>query len=102
MSRTYIKNPERRDRMLLLNAFAISLMTLLGAVGGSMGFDRLVKANTGKYRTHSLFRQGCLYYRADTKDATSAIAPTHPPIYPDAYSATDCEERPRYGLLAMA
>lgn len=62
MSHTHIKNPERRDRMFLLNAFAILLMTLLGAAGESLGFDRLLKANTVKYRTHSLFRQGCMYY----------------------------------------
>lgn len=63
MSHTHIKNPERRDRMLLLNAFAIFLMTLLGAAGESLGFDGLLKANTVKYRTLSLFRQGCMYYR---------------------------------------
>ena len=62
MSHTHIKNTERRDRMLLLNAFAIFLMTLLGAAGESLGFDRLLKANTVKYRTHSLFRQGCMHY----------------------------------------
>ena len=62
MSQTHIKKPERRDRLFLLNAFAIFLMTLLGAAGESLGFDRLLKANTVKYRTHSLFRQGCMYY----------------------------------------
>ena len=62
MSQTHIKKPERRDRMFLLNAFAIFLMTLLGAAGESLGFDRSLKANTVKYRTHSLFRQGCMYY----------------------------------------
>jgi hypothetical protein len=59
---THIKSPERRDRLFLLNAFAIFLMTLLGAAGESLGFDRLLKANTVKYRTHSLFRQGGLYF----------------------------------------
>lgn len=59
---THIKNPERRDRLLLLNAFAIVLLTLLGAAGESLGMDRHLKANTVKYRTHSLFRQGCLLY----------------------------------------
>jgi hypothetical protein len=48
--------------MLRLNALAIFLMTLLGAAGESLGFDRLLKANTVKYRTHWLFRQGCLYF----------------------------------------
>ena len=28
----------------------------------SLGLDRLLKSNTSKRRTHSLFRQGCLLY----------------------------------------
>lgn len=62
MSDTHIRAPERRDRLFLLNALAIFLMTLLGAAGERLGLDRLLKANTVKYRTHSLFRQGCMYY----------------------------------------
>jgi hypothetical protein len=62
LSATHIKSPERRDRLLLLNAFAIVLLTLLGAAGESLGFDRLLKANTVKRRTHSLFRQGSMLY----------------------------------------
>jgi len=57
-----IENPERRDRLLLINAFAIVLLTLLGAAGEALGFDRHLKANTVKTRTHSLFRQGCMLY----------------------------------------
>src|SRR6202453_691187 len=57
-----IADPQRRDRLFLLNAFAIVLLTLLGAVGESLGLDRLLKVNTSKRRTHSLFRQGCLLY----------------------------------------
>ena len=38
------------------------LLTLLGAAGESLGMDRLLKSNTSKRRTHSLFRQGCLLY----------------------------------------
>ena len=33
-----------------------------GAAGGSLGMDRLLKSNTSKIRTHSLFRQGCMLY----------------------------------------
>src|SRR5271157_3984385 len=36
--------------------------TLLGTVGESLGMDRLLKSNTSKTRTHSLFRQGCMLY----------------------------------------
>ena len=57
-----IGDPQRRDRLLLLNAFAIVLLTLLGAAGESLGMDRHLKVNTAKHRTHSLFRQGCMLY----------------------------------------
>jgi hypothetical protein len=57
-----IADPHRRDRLLLLNAFAIVLLTLLGAAGESLGMDRHLKVNTAKHRTHSLFRQGCMLY----------------------------------------
>jgi hypothetical protein len=43
---------------------ATTLLTLLGAAGESLGMDRMLKANTAKKRTHSLFRQGCHYYAA--------------------------------------
>jgi hypothetical protein len=52
----------RRDRLWLLNAFAIMLLTLLGAAGEALGYDRYLKSNTTKRRTHSLFRQGCMLY----------------------------------------
>ena len=54
--------PRARDRLLLVSAFATALLTLLGAVGESLGLDRLLKSNTSKTRTHSLFRQGCMLY----------------------------------------
>jgi len=57
-----IADPMRRDRLLLVNAFAIVLLTLLGAAGESLGMDRHLKVNTVKHRTHSLFRQGCMLY----------------------------------------
>lgn len=57
-----IKNTQRRDRLFLLNAFAIVLLTLLGAACESAGYDRYLKSNTVKKRTHSLFRQGCMIY----------------------------------------
>jgi hypothetical protein len=57
-----ISRPERRDRLLLLSALAMALLTVLGATGEALGYDRLLKANTVKRRTHSLFRQGCLLY----------------------------------------
>ena len=62
LSSTRIGEPMRRDRLLLVSAFATALLTLLGAVGESLGMDRLLKSNTSKTRTHSLFRQGCMLY----------------------------------------
>lgn len=62
LSATRIGEPTRRDRLLLVNAFAILLLTLLGAAGESLGMDRHLKSNTAKKRTHSLFRQGCMLF----------------------------------------
>jgi hypothetical protein len=62
MSVLRIDDPQRRDRLLLLNAFAILLLTLLGAAGESLGMDRQLRTSTVKRRVHSLFRQGCLLY----------------------------------------
>ena len=46
----------RRDRLWLLNALAVALLTLLGAAGEAIGYDRYLKSNTSKQRSHSLFR----------------------------------------------
>jgi hypothetical protein len=62
LSSTRIGEPMRRDRLLLVSAFATALLTLLGGVGESLGMDRMLKSNTSKTRTHSLFRQGCMLY----------------------------------------
>ena len=62
LSSTRVGEPMRRDRLLLVSAFAVALLTLLGAVGESLGLDRLLKSNTSRTRTHSLFRQGCILY----------------------------------------
>src|SRR6201995_2494116 len=62
LSATRIREPMRRDRLLLISAFAMALLTLLGTVGETLGMDRLLKSNTSKTRTHSLFRQGCMLY----------------------------------------
>ncbi|HEV7666511.1 MAG TPA: IS4 family transposase [Chloroflexota bacterium] len=62
MSAVHVSTPARRDRLWLLNACAIALLTLLGAAGEALGYDRHLKSNTSKTRTHSLFRQGCMLY----------------------------------------
>ena len=53
---------DRRDRLLLVSALAIAVLSILGAAGERIGYDRWLKANTVKRRTHSLFRQGLMLY----------------------------------------
>ena len=64
LSSVRVGDPYRRDRLLLISAIDIVLLTLLGGAGEALGMDRLLKSNTVKRRVHSLFRQGCLYYDA--------------------------------------
>lgn len=62
LSETTIADPIKRDRLLLISALAVLVLTLFGAVGEKLGMDRYLKVNTAKHRTMSLFRQGCNYY----------------------------------------
>ena len=62
LSGTHINKPLRRDRLLLISAIAVVILTLLGAAGEKLGMDRELKANTVKHRTLSLFRQGYYYF----------------------------------------
>src|SRR3954464_8897362 len=75
LSSTRVGDPMRRDRLLLISAFATALLTLLGAVGESLGMDRLLKSNTSKTRTHSLFRQGCMLYELIPNMPEHRLAP---------------------------
>lgn len=59
---THIGRTDRRDRLLMLFAIAHALLTLLGAASERAGFDRKLKVNTSKKRTHSLFRQGTYWF----------------------------------------
>ncbi len=64
MSATNIRSADRRDRLLFISAIAQALLTVLGAAGEACGLDRILKANTVKTRTMSLFNQGTYWYRA--------------------------------------
>ena len=57
----HVSRPDRRDRLLLISALAVAVLSLLGAAGERID-DRWLKANTVKRRTHSLFRQGLMLY----------------------------------------
>jgi Transposase DDE domain len=63
MSAVHVSTPDRRDRLWLINAFSVALLTLLGAAGEALGFDRMLKSNTTKRRTHSLLRQGIMLFQ---------------------------------------
>lgn len=60
---THIKLCERRDKLMLILALSYTLLSLLGEAGEQLGFDKKLKVNTVKTRTHSLFRQGQFYYK---------------------------------------
>jgi len=62
MYSTSISGTDRRDRLFFLGAIADLLLTILGAAGEALGFDRFLKANTVKRRVHSLYRQGLMWY----------------------------------------
>ena len=62
MGAVHVSTPDRRDRLWLLDAFAVVPLTLLGAAGEALGYDRHLKTNTAKRRTHSLLRQGHMLY----------------------------------------
>lgn len=64
LSKTRIRSPMRRDRLIFLFAMAHALLTLLGAASERTGLDRKLKVNTVKKRTHSLFRQGAYWFSA--------------------------------------
>ncbi len=58
----HVSTPDRRDRLWLINAFAIVPLTLLSAAGEALGYDRHLKSSTSTRRTHSLFRQGSMLH----------------------------------------
>jgi len=75
LSDTRIGDPDRRDRLLLISAIAIALLTILGAAGEAIGIDRYLKANTVKRRTISLLRQGLMHYGALPKMKLDMLEP---------------------------
>ena len=74
-SQARVNSPLRRDRLLLVAALSIALLTLLGAAGESLGYERHLKANTSKKRTYSFLRQGILYYNQIPKMPDDRLVP---------------------------
>lgn len=63
LEQTHIKSCNRRDKLMFILALSYLLLSLLGEAGEKLGFDKKLKVNTVKTRTHSLFRQGQFYYK---------------------------------------
>lgn len=51
------------------------LLTLLGAAGESLGYDKHLKVNTEKTRTYSLFTQGAYYFMAMPRMSDARLSP---------------------------
>jgi len=64
LAAAHVGEPRRRDRLLLVSAMAVALLTLLGAAAEACGLDKTLRVNTVKRRTHSLFTQGVYFYGA--------------------------------------
>lgn len=67
LQHTHIKSAQRRDRLFLLVAICYRLLIILGQAGEQAKLDYLLKVNTVKTRTHSLFTQGKFYYEFFTQ-----------------------------------
>jgi hypothetical protein len=73
LAHMHIKQPSRRDRLLLVLALTTVIATLLGAAGEHLGIDRHLRANTKRTRTHSLFRQGREYIAGVLRSVADAL-----------------------------
>ena len=84
MSWVRIGSPARRDRLWLLNAFAVVLLSLLGAAGEALGYDRHLKANTAQ-AAYSLAVSARLYaLRTHPQYARRTIASPHATLWRNA------------------
>lgn len=63
LKKARIRTIARRQRLFLISALVIIFLTLLGAASEAAGFDKYLKANTVKRRTHSLLSQGRLVFK---------------------------------------
>ena len=60
---TIVTTKARRDRLIMVHALTVIILTVLGTVGEKLKYDRKLRANTVKHRTHSLYRQGKEYIK---------------------------------------
>ena len=57
----HVSTPDRRDRLWLINALAVVLLTLLGAAGEQLGYDRHLKTNTDRAHSFAVPSRSMLY-----------------------------------------
>ncbi len=62
LSKTHIKDPQKRDRLLFIHAISTIILTFLGAACEKIGLDKYFKVNTSKKRSLSLFNQGVILF----------------------------------------
>ena len=109
LSSMHVSRPDRRDRLLLISALAIAMLSLLGAAGERIGYDRWLKANTVKRRTHSLFRQGLMLYHHLPNWPDDRIRPLTArgrslfaePTCSGSLAMSDCADQPRWRPLEV-
>ena len=96
LSSMRVSRPDRRDRLILISVLAIALLSLLGAAGERIGYDRWLKVNTVKHRTHSLFRQGLMLYEHIPNWPTQRLRPLL-----DEFAASPAEHRLYKSMFAI-
>ena len=75
------------------------LLTLLGAAGEALRYDRMLKTNTTKRRVHSLFRQGCILYDLIPTMPEIRLRPPMHALLSDAARPAAVRRRFRAGLI---
>jgi hypothetical protein len=96
MGSMHVKSPDRRDRLWLINAFAVVLLTLLGA---ALGYDRMLKTNTSSAACIRCSATGLHALRPDPQHARSQAASAHETLRPDAARPTAVRQRFRASLI---
>ena len=100
LSSMHVSRPDRRDRLLLISALAIAVLSLLGAAGEHIGYDRWLKANTVKRRTHSLFRQGLMLYHQSSQLARGSDSSVDGDVRQHAHGTAGVSRGLRRDLMA--
>ena len=94
----HVKSAGRRDRLWLINAFAVVLLTLLGAAG-ELGYDRMLKTNTARAPRPLVVSSGLYALRSDPDDAGNQAASADAALFSNAARPAALRRRFRAGLI---